>query len=149
MATRSRREPADDVLLNAVRWAMAISVRAADELGDTSPVQLRALTVLQQSPGGNLNDLATAMGVTVSTASRLVDRLVAAGLVDRKPSEQTRREIILTLTRTGHGRLQRYDRLRLAEARVCLEAVPPAARDSVVAALQLLADPAPAPDHSA
>ena len=80
-------------------------------------MQLRALTVLRENPGCTLNDLAAAMGVTVSMTSRLVDRLVAAGLVDRKPSPQTRREISLLLTPAGRGRLQRYDRLRLAEAR--------------------------------
>ena len=147
MATRKPRDPVDEVLLAAVRWAMAISVRAADQLGDLSAVQLRALTVLQDNARGNLNDLAAAMGVTVSTASRLVDRLVAAGLVDRRPSPQTRREISLSLTPAGRGRLQRYDRLRIAEARACLEAVPPDLRDPVVAALaQLIGDGAgPAP----
>jgi DNA-binding MarR family transcriptional regulator len=138
MATRKPRDPVDEVLLTAVRWAMAISVRAADELGDLSAVQLRALTVLQDNSRGNLNGLAAAMGVTVSTASRLVDRLVAAGLVDRRPSPQTRREISLSLTPAGRGRLQRYDRLRIAEARARLEAVPPDRRDAVLAALEQL-----------
>jgi DNA-binding MarR family transcriptional regulator len=149
MATAGRRTAADEALLTAIRWAMAISVRAADQIGDISPVQLRALTVLQESPGTNLNDLAQAMGVTVSTTSRLVDRLVAAGLVDRRPSPQTRREISLVLTAAGRGRLQRYDRLRLAEARARLEAVPADERDSVITALQQLGrapDPAAAAD---
>src|SRR4051794_41690374 len=115
MVTRRSRDPVDEVLLAGLRRAMAISVRAADEMGDLSPVQLRALTVLQDVPGANLNDLASAMGVTVSTTSRLVDRMVAAGLVDRKPSPQTRREISLALTPAGRGRLQRYDRLRLGQ----------------------------------
>src|SRR4051794_5076872 len=84
MATRRSRAPADEVLLTAVRWAMAISVRAADELGDLSPVQLRALTVLQENSGVNLNDLAQVMGVTVSTTSRL-DGLPAVG---RERAEQ-------------------------------------------------------------
>ena len=149
MATRKPRDPVDEVLLSAVRWAMAISVRAADELGDLSAVQLRALTILQDNARGNLNGLAAAMGVTVSTASRLVDRLVAAGLVDRRPSPQTRREISLSLTPAGRGRLQRYDRLRIVEARARLEAVPPDRRDSVLAALeQLVGDGAgPAPSQ--
>jgi DNA-binding MarR family transcriptional regulator len=136
MVTRKTRDPADEVLLDLMRLAVGISVRAADHVGDLSPVQLRALTVLQQNAGANLNDLAQAMGVTVSTTSRLVDRLVAAGLVNRTPSPQTRREISLGLTPAGRGRLQRYDRLRLAGARACLEGVPPGDRDGVVAALQ-------------
>ena len=136
MVAGKSRDPVDEVLLDLLRLMMAVSVRAADQLGDLSPVQLRALTVLQQDPGANLNDLAEGMGVTVSTASRLVDRLVAAGLVDRKPSPRTRREISLALSPGGRGLLQRYDRLRLAGARAYLEAVPLAERDSVVAALQ-------------
>jgi len=50
-----------------------------------------------------VSELATHMGVTVSTASRLVDRLVGAGLIDRRPSEATRREITITLTAAGQS----------------------------------------------
>jgi DNA-binding MarR family transcriptional regulator len=152
MTTRVNRTPADEVLLSAIRAAMAVSVRAADELGDVSTVQLRALTVLRENPGANLLQLAQAMGVTVSTTSRLVDRLVAAGFVDRRPSAQTRREISLTLTRTGRARLKRYDDLRLAEVRPCLERLPAGQREAVVEALRSLvggADPASVPEETA
>ena len=126
----------DDVLLDALRLAVGVSVRAADELGDLSPVQLRALTVLRESPRSNLVQLADAMGVTVSTASRLVDRLIAGRLATRKPSEQTRREVTLGLTRSGRTALQRYDRLRLESLHSCLEQVRPEARDALFAALR-------------
>src|SRR3954470_10659537 len=135
MATRRSRAPADEALLTAIRWAMAISVRAADELGDLSPVQLRALTVLQESPGANLNELASGMGVTVSTTSRLVDRLIAAGLVDRRPSEVTRREVSISLTDTGRAVLQRYDDLRVKALRVRLDQLGSEQRAAAVAAL--------------
>lgn len=124
---------------------MAVSVRAADELGDVSTVQLRALTVLRENPRANLLQLAQAMGVTVSTSSRLVDRLVAAGFVDRRPSTQTRREISLVLTRTGAARLRRYDDLRLAGMRPCLERLTDEQRAAAVEALRTLLD---APDGS-
>ncbi|MGY1708746.1 MarR family winged helix-turn-helix transcriptional regulator [Geodermatophilus sp. SYSU D00758] len=133
-----RRTAADEVLLGAVREAMAISVRAAEEVGDVSAVQLRALTVLREDPGANLGRLAQGLGVTVSTASRLVDRLVAAGLADRRTSEQTRREISLRLTDEGEATLARYDRSRLQQLRSCLDRVPPGERDGVVAALAVL-----------
>jgi DNA-binding MarR family transcriptional regulator len=142
MATRARPTVADEVLLTAVRLAMAVSIRAADQLGDVSTVQLRALTVLRGNSGANLVQLAQGMGVTVSTASRLVDRLVAAGLVDRRPSPQTRREISLALTRTGRARLRRYDDLRLSEVRACLDDIPPEQRDAVIAAVKQLTDAA-------
>lgn len=133
----------DDVLLDGLRMALGISVRAADELDDVSPVQLRALTVLRENPRSNLVQLAEAMGVTVSTASRLVDRLVASHLATRKPSIQTRREVTLGLTRPGRSMLQRYDRIRLDSARACLAHMPMADRDRLVAALRVLVEGVP------
>lgn len=126
----------DDVLLAALRLAMGVSMRAADEVGEISPVQLRALTALRETAGANLVQLAKAMGVTVSTASRLVDRLVAAGLAERRPAPETRREIRLSLTRSGRATLTRYDRLRLKELRHCLESVPAEQQEPLLAALR-------------
>jgi DNA-binding MarR family transcriptional regulator len=140
MTRRVHHTPEDEVLLAAVRVAMAVSVRAANKLGDVSTVQLRALTVLQETPGANLLQLAQGMGVTVSTTSRLVDRLVAAGFVDRRPSAQTRREISLALTRTGRARLRRYDDLRVAGLHACLERIPDEQRDAAVEGLRLIVE---------
>lgn len=130
---------ADQVLLSAARLAMALSVHAADEVGGVSTVQLRALTLMGDRVGGmNLVQLADQLGVAVSTASRLVDRLVAAGLVDRRPSPRTRREIRLSLTRSGRATVARYDKLRLAGLRACLDHVPADERDGVIEALRAL-----------
>ena len=63
-----KRTPADEALLAVARLAMDVSVRAADDLGGLSPVQLRALTALRRAAGANLATLAEEMGVTVSTA---------------------------------------------------------------------------------
>src|SRR4051795_12790673 len=90
----------EHVLLALARMAMDASVRASGELGNLSPVQLRALTALRQLGEANLAQLAEEMGVTVSTTSRLVDRLVTADWVSRKPSPHNRREISLTLGET-------------------------------------------------
>src|SRR3954468_18409473 len=99
----------DEVLLGAARLIVGMSVRAADRIGEASLVQLRALTVLDDADGANLMQLADGMGGTLPPTSRLVDRLVAAGLVDRRPSEMTRREVSITLTPAGEGVLHRYD----------------------------------------
>ncbi|SFE83431.1 MarR family winged helix-turn-helix transcriptional regulator [Blastococcus tunisiensis] len=128
----------DRTLLGAVRLAMAVSVRAADAVGDVSAVQLRALAVLRGGPGANLGRLAEGLGITMSTSSRLVDRLVAGGLVERRPSPQTRREISLFLTQVGRTTLERYDRLRLEQVHECLHRVPDVEREGVVAALAVL-----------
>ena len=58
------RMAADEALLALARIAMDASVRAADDLGGLSPVQLRALTALGQAGSANLGRLADDMGVT-------------------------------------------------------------------------------------
>jgi DNA-binding MarR family transcriptional regulator len=129
----------DDVLLATLRLAMGISVHAADEVDSAvSTVQLRALTLLHRDPGSNLGRLAEAMGVALSTASRLVERLVAAGLVDRRTSEVNRREVTLRLTEHGAGTLSRYDAIRLEGMHRVLERLAPEDRNAVVTGLRLL-----------
>jgi DNA-binding MarR family transcriptional regulator len=129
----------DHVLLALARMAMDASVRASGELGALSPVQLRALTALRQLGEANLAQLAEEMGVTVSTTSRLVDRLVAADWVHRAPSPHNRREISLTLTDGGKRLLRRYDKRRVELLGECLGRLPQDRRDSVVEALAELA----------
>jgi hypothetical protein len=50
-----RRSATDQVVLAAMRLVMGISVQAADEVGVVSAVQLRAVTVLSQRPGGGIS----------------------------------------------------------------------------------------------
>jgi DNA-binding MarR family transcriptional regulator len=135
------RSTADQALLAVARLAMDASVRAASELGGLSPVQLRALTALRQQGPVNLVQLAEDMGVAVSTASRLVDRLVALDWVHRTASERNRREISLTLTTSGKRLLQRFDDRRVGLLRACLDRVPADRQDAIVAALAELTVP--------
>jgi DNA-binding MarR family transcriptional regulator len=129
------RTAEDEVLLALARVVVGVATHAADQLGRLSVVQLRALTVLRGLDGATLGRLAASMGVTVSTASRLVDRLVAAGLVDRRPSVRSRRELALTVTPAARAILDRYDDLRLADLRVLLERLPEGRRPDAVAVL--------------
>lgn len=132
------RTAADEALLAFARIAMDASVRAADDMGALSPVQLRALTALQEYGPSNLAQLAEEMGVTVSTASRLVDRLVGADWVHRTQAPHNRREISLTLTAQGTSLLRRYDDERIGRLQKCLARLAPDRQDVVVAALEEL-----------
>jgi DNA-binding MarR family transcriptional regulator len=118
---------------------MDAAVRAAEELGGPSPVQLRALTAVRGLREGNLGQLAEEMGVTVSTASRMVDRLVGAEWVRRTPSPHNRREIRLSLAEGGSSVLRRYDRRRVELLREWLHHVPVERQAAVLAALAELA----------
>src|SRR4051794_1333377 len=104
--------------------SMDASVRASADIGGVSPVQLRALTALRRRGEVNLAQLAEEMGITVSTGSRLVDRLVSSDWVHRTTSVANRREISLTLTESGKRLLRRYDKRRVSLLKECLERVP-------------------------
>ncbi|CAN5338631.1 MarR family transcriptional regulator [soil metagenome] len=139
----------DQALLDLVRGVMAVSMKAAaDGSPPLSVVQLRALTVLSERVEATLGDLARAMGAAVSSSSRLVDRLVVAGLVDRQISMRNRREIALRLTESGHAALTRYDDRRVRELQYILGRLQPTAEVAVRRALGRFAEamrtPAPA-----
>ena len=76
--------------------------RAVEEVGSTvPPVQLRALLVIEGAGSLNLNRLARLLGASPSAASRLCDRMQAAGLVSRDRAILSRREIVLVPTESG------------------------------------------------
>ncbi|MFD8306918.1 MarR family winged helix-turn-helix transcriptional regulator [Streptomyces sp. NPDC059690] len=91
-------EIADAVDGLALLW----SVAAQGASLRLSPHQLRALRILEAEPGQNLTALAEGMDIGLPTASRLCDRLEAAGLLERLLHPLKRREVQLVLT--GRGR---------------------------------------------
>jgi DNA-binding MarR family transcriptional regulator len=73
--------------------------------GDIPPVQLQALAVLA---GGDMRmrELAHRLGLATSTVTRLVDRLEAAGLAERRSHRPDRRSVLVGLSRAGRTSLQ-------------------------------------------
>jgi DNA-binding MarR family transcriptional regulator len=68
--------------------------------GGIPPVQLQALAALA---GGDvrMRELARRLGLATSTVTRLVDRLEAAGLAERRSERPDRRSILVGLTARG------------------------------------------------
>jgi DNA-binding MarR family transcriptional regulator len=122
----------DSALIAVARAVVGVATAAADELGEVSVVQLRALTVLSALAPASLGQLAEGVGVTPSTTSRLVDRLVMGGYAERRPSPESRRQIELRLTAEGEAMLARYDELRLRRLRAAVERLAPDRRDAVL-----------------
>lgn len=73
----------------------AARVRATTRLSGS---QLNALLIVERDEGINLRGLAGRLRMILSSASRLCDRLVAAGMLERVPGRSDRREIALFLT---------------------------------------------------
>ncbi|MBW8486180.1 MarR family winged helix-turn-helix transcriptional regulator [Actinomadura parmotrematis] len=99
----------------AVATAMLAWNRADQGLEvHVSPVQLRAIETIARQDRINLGGLAAELGVIPSSASRLCDRLEAAGLILREPAQADRREIIVTLSRDGQALCASLSRRRRA-----------------------------------
>ena len=67
--------------------------------------QLNALLAVEQSEGINLGGLAAELKMLLSSASRLCDRMVASGLIERAPGRVDRREIAIHLTSSSRSLL--------------------------------------------
>jgi DNA-binding MarR family transcriptional regulator len=82
--------------------------------GRLTPTNLRALDVLADADGLPVGELAARVGIDDTTASRLADRLEAAGVAERRRSPHDRRVAVVALTREGAelARLVREQRRR-------------------------------------
>jgi MarR family transcriptional regulator, negative regulator of the multidrug operon emrRAB len=92
-------------LLGTVGLAVSDRIRAAGEeelgLGGSAPVAVVALsTYLADRP---LDEIGRAFGITASAVVRLVDRLEAEGVVERRPGPDKRR-VSVRLTPQGERR---------------------------------------------
>jgi DNA-binding MarR family transcriptional regulator len=142
-----------DDLVNAVLTASRVLVGvAATSLSETEGTvtlpQLRTLVVLDSRGETNLARLAESLGVTSAVATRIVDRLSAAGLVSRHDNPANRREVVIGLSQAGAELVWRITDKRRAEIARIVRQMPPAHRDDLVAALTAFADAAGEP-HAA
>jgi DNA-binding MarR family transcriptional regulator len=94
--------------------------------------QLRVMFVVEQRGAINLSGLAAELGALLSSASRLCDRLEAAGLIVRESGQQSRREIAIRLSPDGEALLDRVRQERKEELTKVLARMPSSARDALV-----------------
>src|SRR5918999_1518992 len=80
-------------------------------LGLTGP-QADALVVIGQSQPIALKDLGRLLIAEAGHPSRLVDRLVEAGLVERRAAQDDRRRVELKLTPSGRRLARRVEKAR-------------------------------------
>ena len=67
--------------------------------------------------GMRMSELAIRLGVSISTTSGLVDRLVDHGLLTRHDDPADRRQVVVTITPTGSAHLARFRELNAAQMR--------------------------------
>lgn len=125
-----------DALLTASRLLVAISARSIASIDETLTIaQFRTLVILSNEGPVNLATLAGLLDVQPSTIGRMVDRLVTAGLIDRNTHPNSRRELVVDLTRQGRRVVRAVTAQRRNEIARVVGEMPPRERQGLVRAL--------------
>jgi DNA-binding MarR family transcriptional regulator len=138
--------PADDAAdstLLASRALVGVAARSLSAVeGDVTLGQYRALVLLSSRGNQNVGALADALGVHPSTATRLCDRLLAKGLINRATAPRNRREVVVTLTDEGRAIVRSVATRRRREIRRVVAKLDRATQRKVVAAFDAFASAA-------
>lgn len=135
----------DDVesVIAATRVLVAVTAESVARVEDeVSLSQLRVLVMVASRPSMNLGGIAMGLGVHPSGATRAVDRLVGAGLLDRRDDPTDRRNLQLQLTAAGQELVERVMGDRRAAITKILERMPPSRRRALVPVLRSFAQAA-------
>jgi DNA-binding MarR family transcriptional regulator len=107
------------------------------EIAVTMP-QAKLLYLLGASGELHMSELVTRLGVSLSTVSGLVDRVVDAGLASRREDALDRRQVVVSLTSAGADFVDRFRELNARQMRELLEEVDEAGLRHVQGAIDAL-----------
>jgi DNA-binding MarR family transcriptional regulator len=79
--------------------------------------QLKVLMLLSVVGEQRMSDLAAQLGVSLSTATGLVDRLVDGGLAQRREHATDRRSVLISMTAAGTQFMERFQELGAGQLR--------------------------------
>lgn len=129
------------LLVDLSRRLVAVAVRSLAAIDGAVPLpQFRALTVLERVGPSNASSLAAAVGLHISSITRMSDRLVEAGLMTREVNPDNRREVELRITDTGSKLVHQVWQARSKELAQALRTLSPVQRGSLRAAIPPLLD---------
>jgi DNA-binding MarR family transcriptional regulator len=123
------------------RELFALTIRVLETIDVDMPVSgLRALLALDDIDTCTLGELAEQLALSQSATSRMVDKLVVGGLVDRRAGDKDRRRVTLRATSVGRraiGRIVRRRRNAIADIMVSMS---PSEREQLRVGLRGFAD---------
>ena len=90
-----------------------------------------------RKPGISIKELAEILRVDKSGISRSVEELVQKGFVERNPSKEDRRYVVLNLLPKGQARFEKIENDMYIKFKEVLEQIPEEKREQVVEALRL------------
>jgi DNA-binding MarR family transcriptional regulator len=140
-----------DAVLTASRVLVAVAAQslATAEHHEVSLAQYRVLVLVASRGPQRVADLADALSVNPSTATRVCDRLYAKNLIRRRRPPGQRREVRISLSPVGRALVDEVTQRRRGGIARLLEAVPQEEQADLVHALRTLAEAAgevPDPD---
>ncbi len=136
-------DPFVDAVLGASRALVAVAARSlATVAEDVTLAQYRVLIELAARGPQRVADLATALGVDRSTATRMCDRLVRKRLVHRRRLSDDRRGVRISLSPAGVELVMDVTRRRREEIATIVGRIPSVHRPGVLRALRAFADAA-------
>jgi DNA-binding MarR family transcriptional regulator len=139
--TTSSADAVTDAVLTASRLLVAVSARSIASVEETITLpRFRLLVVLSTQRTVKLMEVAERLGVAPSTATRMIDRLIAAGLVSRETNPNSRREVILTLSPAGAAVVRQVTQRRRREIARIVGRMPEQQRHGLVEALEAFSD---------
>src|SRR6476661_10306974 len=129
-----------DAVMRAARVLVGVIARSVAEVEDiVSLPQLRVLVLVASRGRLNLGQVAEALGVHPSNATRTVDRLVVAGLLQRSDDPVDRRYLVLDLSAAGHDVVERVMGYRRASILAVMATMSGARRRALAEALESFA----------
>ena len=132
-----------DAVMRASRVLVGVVAQSVVEVEDqVSLPQLRVLVLIATRGHLNLGEVAEALGVHPSNATRTVDRLVVAGPLERDDNPEDRRYIVLGLTTRGHDIVQQVMGYRRTAILAVMENMTSARRRALARALESFAEAA-------
>jgi DNA-binding MarR family transcriptional regulator len=102
--------------------------------------QIKAMGHLFKHSPATLSEVAQALGVTLPTASELIDRLVEEDIVSRDINPSDRRKVVLELTPQAREMGQQIHDMRRMQLRAVMDRLEPDERPVFVKSLLALAD---------
>lgn len=113
----------DRALAGYARLVELLSAMRTPEFPDphVTMAQMRVLMLLSAVGEARMSDLAHQLGISPSTLSSLVDRLVEAGLANRHDDPRDRRSVLVSLAPAGYQMLDQFNELGADALRALLE----------------------------
>lgn len=123
------------VIHDVIEREMRPMREVTDAMLDFSPPEMRSLMWLGRSGMTVMTDFAKGIDVPLSTATRIVNRLVKKGVVVRRRSDQDRRIVEIDLSPIGYENKARFHASRL---KACQKILAPLTEEERETALSLM-----------